>query len=509
MLNTGKRLAGRYEIQSTLGGGGMAVVYKATDLVLDRQVAIKVMNDSLKNNREFVQRFIREAKAAGSLSHPNVVNIFDIGREETTYYMVMEYVEGITLAEYVAKKGSLMSDEAVEIVMQVCDGLTHAHQNGIIHRDIKTQNIMRAVDGRYKVTDFGISFVSNMTSSLTQTGTVMGSAHYLSPEQASGQKVTYTSDLYAVGVLLYFLVTGRFPFDGESSVAIAVKHLQAQLPDPREFNPLISEELCNVIQKTMAKDPAERYQTAAELKLALKALLSGLTKANSQPAYHFGQSEESSSKELTLPSRHAKHKKDEVKKSYKGVWIGAAVGIILLLGSGFVYWATADEPAPPKPKKTVVKEPVRKPKPKQVDPVVKKPEIEGDHPWWKELPKDKYKNSDAFQKIQVAGKDGEYDVALLISKIPEKKFYYSIYVVDSFSSRLILKDRSVEFSVEEGADQTLKDFHVSIPEPLLPTTGVLKIEIYRITSKDKKASATDNLLQQWGEVPSEEEESDD
>lgn len=507
MLNIGMRLADRYEIVKVLGGGGMAVVYQARDLVLDRWVAIKVMNDSLQDNHEFIQRFIREAKATGSLSHPNVVNVYDIGREGSIYYMVMEYISGMTLAEYVQKKGSLLADEVMEITMQICDGLSTAHRNGIIHRDIKAHNILRTEDGRYKVTDFGISYFSKTSTSLTQTGTVMGSAHYFSPEQASGGKVTYASDLYSVGILMFYLLTGRFPFDGDNSVSIAMKHIQEEVPDPRQWNSAIPNQLCQVIQKALAKDPAQRYQTADEMKRVIQRIqASERKKTRTKPTYRY--TEHATTETASLPSRHTKHRRKDKKKKHRTFWFILGLAILGVLISFFIYyfvWADRSDQQPVSdPSKTTTKKPTPKPKPS----TPQKPsrtDLKGDHPWWKELPNPELTENEIFKNFQVNGEDGEYDVSLLVGKIPEKSFFYNIYVVDRFSSRLILSGRSVAISPSEE-EFTEKTFHVSIPEPLLPTTGLLKIEIYRKTDQDEKVDATDNVLQQWGEPPKDKED---
>ena len=406
MLKTGTRLADRYEIVKTLGGGGMAVVYQARDHVLDRWVAIKVMNESLRNNNEFIRRFIREAKAAGSLSHPNVVNIFDIGREGSTYYMVMEFVDGISLDAFMESKGMIEPSEAINIAMQVCDGLSHAHQHGIIHRDVKAQNIMRSVDGRYKVTDFGISFFSNMSTSLTQTGTVMGSAHYFSPEQASGGKVTFASDLYSVGVLLFLLVTGRFPFDADNSVSIAVKHLQEPAPDPRKFNPKIPVALSQLILKAMEKQPEKRFQTANEMKEALLAVQSQLKGVATQ------EQDLTQTGHSPLPSRHITHRRQEKKDGKRFLYIGFAVvsGLLLvLIPTWFIFYFSDGKEEPKQPTQPAIIQKPKKdppPPPETPPPTQTKTDLEGDHPWWKEYPKEEYMENEFFKDFQVSGQDG-------------------------------------------------------------------------------------------------------
>ncbi|PTX60247.1 serine/threonine protein kinase [Melghirimyces profundicolus] len=287
----GKRLGGRYQIIERVGGGGMAVVYKANDTALGRHVAVKVMNESLSHDEAFIRRFHREARAAGSLSHPNVVNVYDAGSEGHTYYMVMEYIEGPTLMELIRDRGRIPPGEAVAIASQICDGLAHAHENGIVHRDIKPHNIMSTPGGHFKLTDFGISR-STRSSTITKTGYVMGSVHYFSPEQARGEGAGYPSDLYSLGVVLFEMVTGRLPFDGEEAVAIALKHLQEPVPDPRTFSPDVPEELCRILSRAMEKMPEKRFGSARELGNALRnlhAAPTGNRETNRRPTRNYGE----------------------------------------------------------------------------------------------------------------------------------------------------------------------------------------------------------------------------
>lgn len=207
MQMEGKKLGGRYEIISRIGGGGMAVVYKAKDILLHRNVAIKVLSESLSNDQEFVRRFDREAQAAASLSHPNIVNVYDVGQDGYIHYIVMELVEGPTLKQMILERGQLTVAEAGNIAAQICDGLQHAHDNQIVHRDIKPHNILIGTNGRAKVTDFGIARAAS-SSTITQTGSVMGSVHYFSPEQARGGQIGAKADIYSLGVVLYEMLTG-------------------------------------------------------------------------------------------------------------------------------------------------------------------------------------------------------------------------------------------------------------------------------------------------------------
>ncbi|MBN2908295.1 Stk1 family PASTA domain-containing Ser/Thr kinase [Polycladomyces sp. WAk] len=265
----GKKLGGRYHVISRVGGGGMAVVYKAKDLLLNRYVAIKVLNESLSNDAEFIRRFSREAQAAASLSHPNVVNVYDVGKDGHTHYIVMEYVEGPTLKEFILENGPLPPEEAAAIAIQICDALAHAHENQIVHRDIKPHNILLGSNGRAKVTDFGIARAAT-SSTITQTGSVMGSVHYFSPEQARGGVIGEKSDLYSLGVVLYEMVTGVLPFDGDSAIGIALKHLQEPVPDPRQWNPDIPDQLIDIIMRALEKDPQNRFPSAKAMMQELK-----------------------------------------------------------------------------------------------------------------------------------------------------------------------------------------------------------------------------------------------
>ncbi|ETT29450.1 serine/threonine-protein kinase [Paenibacillus sp. FSL R5-192] len=255
-----------------VGGGGMALVYKAQDLLLNRNVAIKVLRQQFVHDEEFIRRFRREAQSAASLSHPNVVSIYDVGQEDDVHYIVMEYVEGKNLNEIIKERAPLQVDESVRIASQIADALDHAHHNQIIHRDIKPHNILIGRNGRVKVTDFGIARAVTSTT-ITQTGSVVGSVHYFSPEHAKGIVTGEKSDLYSLGIVLYQMLTGQLPFLGESPISVALKHLQEEFDEPRKFNPLIPQSVENVILKSMRKNPQERYQSAKEMQTDLETCL--------------------------------------------------------------------------------------------------------------------------------------------------------------------------------------------------------------------------------------------
>ncbi|WP_440110789.1 Stk1 family PASTA domain-containing Ser/Thr kinase [Paenibacillus sp. QZ-Y1] len=268
----GHQLGGRYEVIERVGGGGMALVYKAQDLLLNRNVAIKVLRQQFVHDEEFIRRFRREAQSAASLSHPNVVSVYDVGQEDDVHYIVMEYVEGKNLNEIIKERAPLQVDEAVRIASQIADALDHAHHNQIIHRDIKPHNILIGRNGRVKVTDFGIARAVTSTT-ITQTGSVVGSVHYFSPEHAKGIVTGEKSDLYSLGIVIYQMLTGQLPFLGESPISVALKHLQEEFDEPRKFNPLIPQSVENVILKSMRKNPQERYQSAKEMQTDLETCL--------------------------------------------------------------------------------------------------------------------------------------------------------------------------------------------------------------------------------------------
>ncbi|GGA84201.1 Stk1 family PASTA domain-containing Ser/Thr kinase [Ornithinibacillus halotolerans] len=272
MLN-GHLLNDRYRILEKIGGGGMADVYLAKDIILDRKVAIKVLRLEYANDDEFIARFDREAQSATSLSHPNVVTIFDVGEEDQILYMVMEYVDGMTLKEFIQRYGPIDVPEAIEIMKQISAAITHAHENGIVHRDIKPQNILIDTYGHIKVTDFGIAIALSATS-LTQTNSILGSVHYLSPEQARGGMATKKSDIYSLGILFFEMLTGRLPFSGQSPVSIALKHLQSETPSIRRFIEDVPQSVENIVLKATAKDPFHRYDTVFDMEEALDVALS-------------------------------------------------------------------------------------------------------------------------------------------------------------------------------------------------------------------------------------------
>ena len=270
MIKIGTIVGDRYEILEKIGVGGMAEVYKGKDHKLNRFVAVKVLKEEFRSNDAFVKKFKEEAQAAAGLAHPNIVNVYDVGDENGIYYIVMELVEGITLKEYIERKGRLTIKEATSIAIQVSAGLEVAHNNQIVHRDIKPQNIIISREGKVKVTDFGIA---KATTSQTTTSNAMGSVHYASPEQARGGYVDHRSDIYSLGIVLYEMVTGRVPFDGDTAVAVAVKHLQEEMVPPSVYCKEIPYSLEQIIKKCTQKSPDRRYQDIGDLLADLKQSL--------------------------------------------------------------------------------------------------------------------------------------------------------------------------------------------------------------------------------------------
>ena len=259
----------RYELNHLIARGGMAEVYRAHDRLLDRPVALKVLFPELSVDRSFVERFRREAQAAANLSHPNIVPVFDWGEDTGTYFIVMEFIDGRPLSSILKSAGPLSAERTADIGAHVAAALGYAHKHGVVHRDVKPGNVLITDDGQVKVTDFGIARAVNTEESLTQTGAVMGTATYFSPEQAEGLGVDSRSDIYSLGVVLFEMVVGRPPFLGDSPVAVASKHVRDHPPAPRELNPQIPPTFEAIILKAMAKDPAYRYATAEELRADL------------------------------------------------------------------------------------------------------------------------------------------------------------------------------------------------------------------------------------------------
>ncbi|MFZ5943824.1 MAG: Stk1 family PASTA domain-containing Ser/Thr kinase [Bacillota bacterium] len=268
----GKRIGNRYEILALIGGGGMSLVYQAKDIYLNRIVAVKVLREQFTSDNEFIRRFRREAQAVASLSHPNIVSIYDVGQDNDVHYLIMEYIKGKTLKEIIDEQAPLPLNEAVDIVKQICDALEHAHENAIVHRDIKPHNILITRGGRVKVTDFGIARAAS-TATVTHTRGIIGSVHYFSPEQAKGEITDEKSDIYSLGIVLYEMVTNKLPFEGESPISVALMHIQNEPLPPSQHNKNLPESMEKIILKTINKNPQKRYDTVGRLRVDLMSAL--------------------------------------------------------------------------------------------------------------------------------------------------------------------------------------------------------------------------------------------
>lgn len=333
MIIKGQKIDGRYQIIRTIGEGGMANVYLAYDTILEREVAVKVLRGDLANDEKFVKRFQREAKAASSLNHPNIVEMYDVGEDDGNYFIVMEYVNGKTLKNLIKKRGALSLSETIDIMLQLTSGIAVAHDSYIIHRDLKPQNVMILEDGRVKITDFGIAVALN-SMELTQTNSVMGSVHYLPPEQANGNGATVKSDIYSLGILMYELLTGKLPFKGDNAVEIAIKQMKEKLPSITAQNPNIPQSVENVVLKACAKNPENRYDSVKEMHDDLKTVLSESRKDEKKLVYKYKDIED----EEEINEEPKVEEKKEVVKEIKEDKIAEKSGIdkykfvVLLVG---------------------------------------------------------------------------------------------------------------------------------------------------------------------------------
>lgn len=333
MIMRGQKINDRYQIIRTIGEGGMANVYLAYDTILDRNVAVKILRGDLAEDEKFVRKFQREAISASSLTHPNIVEMYDVGEDDGRYFIVMEYVEGITLKSLIKRRGSLTLSEVIDIMLQLTSAIACAHDSYIIHRDIKPQNVLILDDGRVKITDFGIAMALN-SNELTQTNSVMGSVHYLPPEQANGTGATVKSDIYSLGILMYELVTGTLPFKGDSAVEIAIKQMKEPIPSIIEQNPNIPQSVENIILKASAKNPKNRYESAREMYDDLVTCLDESRSNEIKYSYPYPEFEEEKKQVKMSREKRNEEKKvteQEEKKSKKANIIIAVITSIVTL----------------------------------------------------------------------------------------------------------------------------------------------------------------------------------
>lgn len=358
-MMTGKLIGNRYEIIEEIGKGGMAVVYKAKCMVLNRYVALKVLRPEFREDKDFIHRFKVEAQSAGALSHPNIVSIYDVGQDGDLDYIVMEYVEGVTLKQYIDAKGIIPWKEAVDYAAQICSGLEHAHKKGIVHKDIKPHNIIITREGTLKITDFGIAKVMSTSTISTGGAAAMGSVHYFSPEQARGGYIDAKTDIYSLGVLMYEMVTGKLPFDGDSAVAIAMQHIEKEPIPPKTLNPDIPQSLENVILRAMSKEQSSRYESATKMMIDLKKVYLGTPVSYDsrvsdgetmyvpkvEPREHVMPDEllgyEGKHKPVEPVQKKSKEKSEQQKKKDKvGIiaGIGTGLGLVVVLGVLFYFF---------------------------------------------------------------------------------------------------------------------------------------------------------------------------
>ncbi len=333
-IEAGTVIDGRYRVSARLGSGGMADVYLAHDTLLGRQVALKLLHHRFAEDQEFVERFRREASSAAGLSHPNVVAVFDRGEWDGTYYIAMEYLPGRSLKAVVREHGPLSPSDATDIVVQILLAVRFAHRRGIIHRDIKPHNVILDEEGRAKVTDFGIARAG--ASDMTLTGSIMGTAQYLSPEQAQGHAVSETSDLYAVGVVLYELLTGSVPFEGESAVTIALKQVSAEPTPPSQRNPEVTPALDAVVMRSLAKDPLARFASADEFIAALQQAREGISPAPA-PAFNGAPPTQTAAAAALvvppLPPEETHSPEEDARKRKRAWWIAAGVAALAIVAA--------------------------------------------------------------------------------------------------------------------------------------------------------------------------------
>ena len=343
MIIRGQKINDRYQIIRTIGEGGMANVYLAHDLILDRDVAVKILRGDLADDEKFVRRFQREAIAASSLSHPNIVEMYDVGEDDGKYYIVMEYVDGKTLKNLIKKRGALTLPEVIDIMLQLTSAIACAHDSNIIHRDIKPQNVLIKEDGIVKITDFGIAMALN-SNELTQTNSVMGSVHYLPPEQANGRGATVKSDIYSLGIVMFELLTGQLPFKGDNAVEIAIKQMKNQIPSVCSINSQIPQSIENIILKACAKNPKNRYNNVLEMYADIETCLDEDRKNEKRHVYAHSETEDleetkelKNIKQLTETTELDKLEDEEEKKSNKIIIIlGIVVALLIVALTIFV-----------------------------------------------------------------------------------------------------------------------------------------------------------------------------
>ncbi len=484
MIN-GSLIGNRYEIVETIGKGGMAIVYKAKCLMLNRYVALKVLRPEFREDKDFISRFQAEAQSAGSLSHPNIVSIYDVGQDGDLDYIVMEYVEGVTLKQYMEAKGIIPWREAVDYAAQICAGLEHAHRNGIIHKDIKPHNVIITREGTLKITDFGIAKV--ISSSTIKTGNAtMGSVHYFSPEQARGGYTDNKTDIYSLGVVLYEMVTGKLPFQGDTAIAIAMQHIEKNPVPPRSINPDIPEALENVILRAMCKDQALRYDSVTQTLIDLKKVYTGNSVDYSDMLY--GETESLAPVEKKKKNDETNSKKRDRLAIFAGIGAGLAiVALVMFLFSFISGQGGTDKISLPdfhgktieQAKKMVVNSRLTF----EIDGEQENDELPAGAIISQNPGAGKSVKEDAVIKVVISKGEGDFPMPDLVNR-------------EDVEAKDILNDKKLSFSVVSEPSETIPENYVVRQTPTAGTyiDRATTITIYVSTGKEKTTVEVPNLL---------------
>ncbi len=484
MFNTGHILSERYEIMNSIGEGGMANVYLAFDMILQRNVAIKVLRGDLSGDELFVKRFRREALASTSLNHPNIVQIYDVGDEDGKYYIVMEYVEGITLKQLLLKRKRLNISEVVDISKQIIKGLEHAHSKHIVHRDIKPHNILVQRDGTVKITDFGIAVTLNETI-LTQTNSILGSVHYLPPEQINGNVADIKSDIYSTGVLMYEMITGELPFTGDSAVTIALMHVKNRFPSVRDIDPTIPQSIDNIIIRATAKNPKNRFTNAEEM---LRDLRDFRLNKNDNRLVLDDQMEEKTINLLLNNSDDVEYTPKQT-KSNRSKMLAIIVALITLLiaVTSFIIYIIS------KPELVTVPNVIGMSRGEATEALVEKGfEVSSDVTF---VESDEFDNDEVISISEKAGteKPVGFKIVMTVSTGPAK------YIMEDFVGKNIdeikskLEDQGFTVSIQEKVSAEITDYSIVIEQVPVVGTEVSQGEIV-VLYKAKEQELFPNML---------------
>ncbi|MCS5695955.1 Stk1 family PASTA domain-containing Ser/Thr kinase [Desulfofundulus thermocisternus] len=479
----GKQLGNRYEILERLGGGGMAVVYKGRDTFLNRLVTIKILRPEFSSDKDFTRRFRREAQAVASLSHPNIVSIYDVGQEGDIQYLVMEYVDGEDLKTIIRREGTLPPEKAVQIAYQILEALEHAHENNIVHRDIKPHNILITKGGWAKLTDFGIAREAS-TATITQTDTIVGSVHYISPEQARGELAGPRSDLYSLGVVLYEMLTGSVPFSGDSPIAVAIKHIQEEPEPPSHRNPAISPALEQIVMRAMQKNPELRFGSAREMARRLENLFA----SSGEEATRFIPLDDMATRVL-----QPVEKKPHRRRLRTAGWVSLALLLLVLLAGGLYALSDYLKGPPPVTVPSVVNKKLSEAQKILTDLGFQVRVREEHHP---EIPEGYVIEQD------IGPDDGPVkpprDITLTVSLGPDLREVPDLYRLSLEDARLRLVERGLVLS-----EQVLKDYNDDVPPDLIfqqsPVAGErvapgTAVKVYLSLGPKPKESRVPNLI---------------